>query len=66
MNEEGMEEVPDPRSARGIHGDELPGVRLVAPYGHRSGLVLGQKGGWGANARRVNRRQPRPCCPAWT
>ena len=35
----------DGKALRGIHGDELPGVRLVAAYAHRSGMVLGQKGG---------------------
>ena len=30
---------------RGIHGEELPGVRLVAGYTHGSGLTVGQKGG---------------------
>ena len=38
----------DGKALRGIHGDELPGVRLVAAYAHRSGLVLGQKGGKGS------------------
>ena len=35
----------DGKALRGIHGEELPGVRLVAAYGQSSGLVLGQKGG---------------------
>ena len=35
----------DGKALRGIHGDELPGVRLVAAYSHHKGLVLGQKGG---------------------
>ena len=35
----------DGKALRGIHGGELPGVRLVAGYAHGSGLVLGQKGG---------------------
>jgi hypothetical protein len=30
---------------RGIHGEELPGVRLVAAYWDEAGLVLAQKGG---------------------
>jgi hypothetical protein len=34
----------DGKQLRGIHGEELPGVHLVAAYGHRSGQVLGQKG----------------------
>ena len=32
------------KALRGIHGDEVPGVRLVSTYSHR-GLVVGQKGG---------------------
>ena len=35
----------DGKAMRGIHGEELPGVRLVAAYAHESGLVLAQKGG---------------------
>lgn len=35
----------DGKSLRGIHGEELPGVRLVAAYTHEGSLVLGQKGG---------------------
>lgn len=44
--QEGDEAIAvDGKALRGIHGDELPGVRLVAAYAHRSGLVVGQKGG---------------------
>lgn len=32
----------DGKRLRGIHGDEVPGVHLVAAYGHHSGVVLGQ------------------------
>ena len=47
--QEGDEAVAvDGKALRGIHGDELPGVRLVAAYAHHSGLVLGQKGGKGS------------------
>ncbi len=35
----------DGKALRGIHGDEIPGVRLVSAYSHRRGVVLGQKGG---------------------
>ena len=35
----------DGKALRGIHGEELPGVRLVAGYAHGVGLVAGQKGG---------------------
>ena len=28
---------------RGIHGEQLPGVHLVAAYAHRSGIVPGQQ-----------------------
>ena len=34
----------DGKALRGIHGGELPEVRLVAAYAGESGLVLGQKG----------------------
>ena len=37
----------DGKALRGIHGGELPGVRLVAAYAGESGLVLGQSGGQG-------------------
>jgi hypothetical protein len=32
----------DGKTLRGIHGDELPGVHLVAAYAHAAGEVLGQ------------------------
>jgi hypothetical protein len=35
----------DGKALRGIHGEELPGVRLVAAYAHEAGLVLAQLGG---------------------
>ena len=35
----------DGKALRGIHGDEVPGVRLVAAYSHRMGVVVSQKGG---------------------
>ena len=38
----------DGKALRGIHGGELPGVRLVA-YSQESGLVLGQQGGKGGS-----------------
>jgi DDE family transposase len=37
--------VLDGKALRGIHGDELPGVRLVAAYAPEAGLVLAQAGG---------------------
>ena len=37
----------DGKALRGIHGEELPGVRLVAAYCDRAGLVLAQSGGQG-------------------
>lgn len=37
----------DGKALRGIHGAELPGVRLVAAYCDRAGLVLAQSGGQG-------------------
>ena len=39
----------DGKALRGIHGGELPGVRLVAAYSQESGLVLGQQGGKGGS-----------------
>jgi len=35
----------DGKGIRGIHGEELPGVRLVAAYADKAGLVLAQSGG---------------------
>jgi hypothetical protein len=35
----------DGKGLRGIHGEELPGVRLVALYDVQASLVLAQKGG---------------------
>ena len=35
----------DGKALRGIHGEELPGVRLVAAYADEAGLVLAQSGG---------------------
>jgi len=40
----------DGKALRGIHGEELPGVRLVAAYTDAAGLVLAQKGGQPPNA----------------
>lgn len=37
----------DGKSLRGIHGEQLPGVHVVAAYTHKAGLVLGQSGGQG-------------------
>ena len=34
----------DGKQLRGIHGEAVPGVHLVAAYAHHSGPVLGQKG----------------------
>jgi len=33
----------DGKSLRGIHGEELPGVHLVAAYAHGTGIVVGQQ-----------------------
>jgi len=33
----------DGKTLRGIHGEELPGVHLIAAYAHHSGIVLGQR-----------------------
>jgi DDE_Tnp_1-associated len=40
----------DGKALRGIHGEELPGVRLVAAYDVQTGLVLAQKGGEGSDS----------------
>lgn len=32
----------DGKTLRGIHGESLPGVHLVAAYAHRTGIVVGQ------------------------
>ena len=37
--------VLDGKALGGIHGEELPGVRLVAVYAPEAGLVLAQAGG---------------------
>ena len=37
--------VLDGKALRGIHGDEVPGVRLVAIYAPMAGQVLAQTGG---------------------
>src|SRR5215470_11287358 len=37
--------VVDGKALRGIHDEELPGVRLVALYAPEAGLVLAQAGG---------------------
>ena len=41
---EGVVIAADGKARRGIHGAELPGVRLVAGYVHDVGVVAGQKG----------------------
>lgn len=41
----------DGKSIRGLHGEQVPGVHLVAAYGQHSGQVLGQKGGPSARAK---------------
>lgn len=33
----------DGKRLRGIHGEQLPGVRLVAAYAHQAGIALGQQ-----------------------
>lgn len=37
----------DGKALRGIHGEQLPGVRLVAAYSDGAGRVLAQSGGQG-------------------
>ena len=38
----------DGKALRGMHGAELPEVRLVAAYARQSGVVVGQQGGQGS------------------
>jgi hypothetical protein len=47
---EGREEAIaiDGKALRGLHGEELPGVQLVAAYAQGAGLMLRQKGGLAA------------------
>lgn len=33
----------DGKTLRGIHGEQVPGVHLVAAYAHRLGIVMGQQ-----------------------
>jgi hypothetical protein len=33
----------DGKTLRGIHGEELPGVHLIAAFAHHNGVVLGQR-----------------------
>lgn len=33
----------DGKTLRGIHGEQLPGVHLVAAYAHQAGIVVGQQ-----------------------
>jgi DDE_Tnp_1-associated len=35
----------DGKSIRGLHGEAVPGIHVVAAYAQHSGQVLGQKGG---------------------
>ncbi len=44
----------DVKALRGVHGDQIPGVRLVAAYTHHKGLVVGQKGGTVRRSERSN------------
>ena len=44
----------DGKALRGIHGEELPGVRLVAAYDVETGLVLVQQGGQDQDAQHTS------------
>ena len=55
----------DGKALRGLHGRELPRVRLVVAYAGESGLILGLKGGSGVMARRVNCGWPPAYWPNW-
>ena len=54
----------DGKALRGIHGRELPGVRLMTAHAGESGLVLGQKGVRG-DGKAVNWGRPPACWPNW-
>ena len=47
MQEQGLKRgealAIDGKTLRGIHGEDLPGVHLVAASAHQSGIVVGQK-----------------------
>ena len=68
--------VIDGKALRGLHGDELPGVRLVVVYAPAAGLVLAQAGGQdqrragrdrgGASAGQAGSRAERGPTPAAT
>lgn len=45
LGERGATIAIDGKGLRGIHGEQLPGVRLVAAYADDASLVLAQKGG---------------------
>ena len=40
---EGEAVAIDGKALRGMHGDRLPGVHLVAAYAHQAGVVVGQQ-----------------------
>ena len=41
--QEGEALAIDGKRLRGLHGEQLPGVHLVAAYAHRSGIVVRQQ-----------------------
>src|SRR5262249_16898252 len=45
----------DGKALRGIHGEQLPGVRLVAAYDVQTGLVLAHGGGEAETHRRATK-----------
>lgn len=52
----------DGKALRGIHGEAVPGVHLVAAYAHRTGAVLAQKG---ANSRSMSCGWRPRCSRRW-
>ena len=48
----------DGKGLRGIHGEELPGIRLVAAYSDGAGRVLAQSGGQDHGTGRRAERSP--------
>lgn len=47
VQEPGEALAVDGKTLRGIHGEALPGVHLVAAYAHRTGMVVGQQAAGG-------------------
>lgn len=55
---EGAALAIDGKALRGVHGEQLPGVRLVAAYDVQTGFVLAQRGGEGQQRGEQYRASP--------